>query len=262
MGQLLNAYLESYNRFLGNNYLISQDIEPELVFNNINVEFQSLAKDGQDYMFTTLISCAMAFILMVIVNSTVTVSTDSTAGEKERGTFETLLTFPIRSNEIITGKYLAISFFGIIFGICGLILALPSMSIAKNLFEMFSEISTNYSFTTILIAVVIIIISSLLSAGICMALAGNKKTYKEAQASLQVVTFLTILPMFISMLEIDSNIVSIIPLVNCGVALNNVLINNVDAMSILLMILSTIIYIVLIILYISKQYKKEETLFS
>ena len=43
---------------------------------------------------------------MAITVSATYPSTDSTAGEKERGTLETLLTFPIRSKDIIVGKFL------------------------------------------------------------------------------------------------------------------------------------------------------------
>ena len=41
---------------------------------------------------------------MIITVTAMNTSTDIIAGEKERGTFETLLTFPITSNEIIGGK--------------------------------------------------------------------------------------------------------------------------------------------------------------
>ncbi len=258
----LSAYLESYNNYLGNNYLISQDIDTEDVYKNVVIKLETLAEDNKDYFLVTLLSLSISYILMIITQSTATVATDSTAGEKERGTLETLLTFPIKSSEIITGKYLAISLFGIFFGIVSLILVVPSLSLAKVMFDMFEDINTNFSFISIVLSIIVVFIASFLSSGICMALAGNAKTYKEAQSALQFITFFSILPMFSELMELDSEYFSLIPLANCGFALNSILIGNSDLKSLLFMILSSIVYIVLIIYFISKQYKSEKTLFS
>ena len=108
----------------------------------------------------------------------------------------------------------------------------------------------------------IIIISSLLSAGIAMALAGNTKSYKEAQSALQGLSFISMIPMVIEMLEIESKYLDLIPLANCGLALNRVLTGDFTITSLLTMLISTIIYTTIIIIYISKQYKSEKTLFG
>ena len=44
---------------------------------------------------------AFVFIIMAITVSATYPATDTTAGERERGTLETLLTFPIKSRDII-----------------------------------------------------------------------------------------------------------------------------------------------------------------
>ena len=51
---------------------------------------------------------------MIVVMVCVVVVSDATSGEKERGTLETILTFPIRSSELVIGKYLATSFLSFI----------------------------------------------------------------------------------------------------------------------------------------------------
>ncbi len=260
--QYLSMYLTTYNQNLANNYLVSQDIDPELVFNNIIIETETLGEEGQDYMLMMLLSISITYILMIVVVSTSTVATDATAGEKERGTLETLLTFPIKSSEIITGKYLAIALCGIILGLTALALLVPSLTLGKTMFVAFEDFNTNISFFSIFMTICIIIIASFLSSGICMALAGNTKSYKEAQAALQSLTFLSMIPMFLELLDINSKYFDIIPLANCGLALNRVLTNDFTLSSLLVMLISTLIYIVLIIMYISKQYKSEKTLFG
>lgn len=258
----VSAYLNAYNENLANNYVISQDIDPDKVFKNIIVESKTLGEEGKDFMLMTLLSISITYILMIIVVSTSTVATDATAGEKERGTLETLLTFPIKSSEIITGKYIAIALCGIFLGIAALILLVPSLLIGKLLFVAFEEFNIDFSAFSILMTIFIIIISSLLSAGISMALAGNTKTYKEAQSALQGLSFISIIPMFVEFLDIDSQALDLIPLANCGIALNRVLTGDFTVISLLIMLISTIVYTAIIIIYISKQYKSEKTLFG
>ncbi len=258
----VSAYLTAYNQNLATNYLVSQDIDPDKVFENIIIESQTLDDEDRDYMLMTLLSISITYILMIIVISTSTVATDATAGEKERGTLETLLTFPIKSSEIITGKYIAIALCGMILGIAALVLLVPSLAIGKLLFVSFEDFNTNLSAFSIMMTIFIIVISSLLSAGIAMALAGNTKTYKEAQSALQGLSFISMIPMFLELLNIDNQVFDLIPLANCGLALNRVLTGDFTTTSLLTMLVSTIIYTTAIILYISKQYKSEKTLFG
>ena len=258
----LSAYLNGYNQYLANNNIINQGLDPNEIFNNLTVESVTLGEEGQDITLVMLLSISITYILMIIVISTSTVATDATAGEKERGTLETLLTFPIKSSEIITGKYLSISLCGIFLGLFALLLLVPSLLIGKSIYASFADFDTNFSLISILLTVFIIIISSLLSAGVCMALAGKTKTYKEAQSKLQILSFVSIVPMFVQLVDVKSDILDYIPLVNCGLALNKVLTNTFTINSLIIMLVTTIIYTVLIIIYISKQYKSEETLFG
>ena len=120
--------------------------------------------------------------------------------------------------------------------------------------------TTNFGY--ILLAILVIFLVSLLGAGVCMALAGKAKTYKEAQSSLQMISILPMIPYFLSMMEIDNIIFDFIPIANCSALLNDIVINNINIQSFLIIILTTIVYTAVILIYISKQYKSEETLFS
>lgn len=257
----LNNYLETYNNVLSNKKLIDKNIDPYLIYNNIIVNNENLGKEGVDPMVTIILSLIVTYILMIVILSCGVIATDATAGEKERGTLETILTFPIKSLELITGKYLAVSIFGIIFGIVSLLFAIPTLYISKSLFESFKDISVNIEPISMIVLVVIIIVSSLLIAGVCMALAGKSKSFKEAQSSLQAISFIPMIPYFLQLLEIDTPIFSLIPIANCGIALNDIILNNINVESLLIIIISTIVYTALIILFVSKQYKSEKTLF-
>ena len=63
----------------------------------------------------SLLGMILPFMLIVsLLMGTMYPAIDTTAGEKERGTLETLLTLPVRNTEIIIAKFLTVAFMGII----------------------------------------------------------------------------------------------------------------------------------------------------
>ena len=257
-----SSYLETYNKLLGNEELINEGINPTRIFNNITINIKSLTKDDSNMMTSMIFSLVITYLIMIVVMVCVVVVTDATSGEKERGTLETILTFPIRSSELVLGKYLATSILGFIVGLLSYLLSIPTIIIGRGLFKSYEEMVISTSIESVLLVILIIFLTALLSAGICMALAGKSKTYKEAQSSLQFISLLPMIPYFLKMMEVDNEIFNLIPIANCGSLLNDIIVNNINYKSLLIIIGTTIVYTIGILLYISKQYKKEETLFS
>lgn len=256
------TYLESYNKLLGSKELLVKNIDPNTVFNKLNIEIKSLKSENENLMTTVIFSLVITYLIMIVVMVCVVVVTDATSGEKERGTLETILTFPVRSSELVLGKYLATSILGFIVGLVSYILSIPTVIIGSKLFVSYKDMIISTKLESILLVVLVIFLTSLLASGICMALAGNAKTYKEAQSSLQFISLLPMIPYILQMLEIDNEIFNLIPIANCGSLLNEIIVNNINYNTIFTVIATTILYTVVIIFYISKQYKKEETLFS
>ena len=259
---LANSYLDSYSKMLGNKYLIDNGMDPNMVFNNIIVDSKSLNEEDTNIMSNMIFSLVISYITMIVVMVCVVVVSDATSGEKERGTLETILTFPIRSSELVIGKYLATSILSFVGGFIAYFLAIPSFLVGKEIFTSYEEITFTTSFSSILLSILVLLFTSLLASGICMALSGKAKTYKEAQSSLQFVSILPIIPYFISIMEVNNNIFQLIPIANCSSLLNDIVINKIQFQSFGIIIFSTIVYIICILKYISLQYSKEETLFS
>ena len=257
-----SSYLESYNLVLGTNYLINNNIDPTNVFNNLVIESESLTKDDTNPLLTLLFNMVITYVVMLVIMVSVVIVPDATSGEKERGTLETILTFPIKSSELVVGKYLATAILSFIVGTVSYLLSFPTLSISNKLFKSYEDIVFTTNLGYILLAILVIFLVSLLGAGVCMALAGKAKTYKEAQSSLQMVSILPMIPFFLSTMEVDNIIFDFIPIANCSALLNDIVINNINIQSFFIIILTTIIYTVVILMYISKQYKSEETLFS
>lgn len=261
---LFSMYLDSYNTYQAQSYLESIDADINQVYHNLDYTIEELP--GKNDMLNYVISFGFIFSIMAITLVATYCATDSTAGEKERGTLETFLTFPIKSNEIIIGKYLSIVISCIITSIISTILVVTSLGIAHNIFDIYNDTVFNFNFITISMGLIIMITYSIFISGICIAIASMSKSYKEAQSSLTPISMLTMVPMFLDFLNIEMNtILSMIPILNHVMLLETVFCDNLSTENILnisIMFITTIVYSIIIIKYISRQYKSEKILFS
>lgn len=255
-------YLNLYKEYLQNEKLTNNNLNPSDILNIIEIEETDLSTES--YFANYIVSYAFMFILMAITVSATYPATDSTAGEKERGTLETLLTFPIKSRDIIIGKLLSVTISSIVTGILSLILAIISFQVVNSMFSIYKTIPVVMSMSTFLISAIIIIMYSLFISGLSIAIASMSKTFKEAQSALTPLTFLAMFPGLIAfMVGIPTTrAYSIIPFLNFSMIFSDVSAGNINILNITLMIISTIVYISIIIWYIIKEYKSEKVLFG
>ena len=94
------SYLENYNSYLGHQYLTNFPVDFNKVDNSILIETQEL--EGSNEFINMILFLGIVFSIMSITLTAIYGVTDSIAGEKERGTLETILTFPIKSKEIFS----------------------------------------------------------------------------------------------------------------------------------------------------------------
>lgn len=259
---LMESYFNVYKEYLQSGYLQENNINPNDVLNIITVEEN--IKEEENMFVSYIRNYAFVFIIMAITVSATYPATDTTAGERERGTLETLLTFPIKSKDIIVGKFLAVTIASILTGIISLILAIISVAIAQNAFSIYEGLNIMFSPISILLSVIIIIAYSFFISGLCIAIASSSKTFKEAQSALTPLTFISLFPGMIAFMigVTGTPLLSIIPFINYVVVFTDTSAGNVDWLNIALMVISTIIYISIVLTYIIKQYKSEKILFS
>lgn len=258
---LAQSYLESLKSLIEANYLQSHDINLDEYNSLLTYEFGDIEK--QNFYANYMINYAFLFIIMAITVSATYPATDTTAGEKERGTLETLLTFPIKSKDIILGKLFSVTISSMITGFISLILAMGSIIYAQSTFSIYEGLSL-INPQVIFISLLIILAYSLLISGLCIAVASMSKTFKEAQSALTPLTFISFFPgMIVFMLDISNTVVlSLIPFVNYTMIFQDVVNGVYNYFYIFLMFLSTIIFISIVIFYIIKQYTSEKVLFA
>ncbi len=260
--RLVEDYFDVYKEYLQTEYLTNQEISATEILNIIQIEKDII--ETESYFVNYITNYAFLFIIMAITISATYPATDATAGEKERGTLETLLTFPICSKDIIVGKFLSVSISSIITGIISLILMLISLVVAGNMYEIYEGVEMMLPASSLIFAIVVIVAYSFLISGLCIAIASKSKTFKEAQSALTPITFISFFPGMIAfMIKIETSaVLALIPFLNFSLLFTEITNGKVDYLNIGLMILSTIIVIAVVLGIIIKQYKSEKVLFS
>lgn len=259
---LVESYFQIYKDYLQTDYLANHNVDPSEVLNIITLEENIVTEDNFFASYVT--NYAFFFIIMAITVSATYPATDATAGEKERGTLETLLTFPIKSKDIIIGKFLSVSLSSIITGVLSLVLAILSLKIANNMFSIYEGMDLMLPASSLIFALIVILAYSFLITGLCIAIASKSKTFKEAQSALTPLTFISFFPGMIAfMIGITTtNVYACIPFLNYTLIFTDITSGNINFIHILLMLISTVIIIIVILKIIIKQYKSERVLFG
>ncbi len=122
---------------------------------------------------------------------------DLTAGEKERGTFETLLSTPAAKSDIVFGKFATVFILAMTTGLLNLAsMALTSLFLITQMDAMFKDLpfSFNLPAQALVFSVVVMVPMALLLSAIMMASAVMARSFKEAQNYLTPVFMLIMLP--------------------------------------------------------------------
>ncbi|MBQ3408667.1 MAG: ABC transporter permease [Clostridia bacterium] len=259
---LASTYFEALKNNLQAQILANNDINAVEFFTMVNVDKKVVEEESM--MGSMLKSYGFLFCIMAITIAASYPATDTTAGEKERGTLETLLTFPIKARDIIVGKFLCVSISSIITGILSFTLSIVSLNVVQNSFEMFKGGGITYNVSTILCGIALIIAYGILISGISIAVASKSKTFKEAQSSLTLVMFLSFFPgMICSMISVKTTFgLALVPFLNTALIFNDATTGIFNITNIVAAFVTSIIYIAIVLYVIIKQYKSEKVLFS
>jgi len=203
------------------------------------------------------------FIMMFIFAGGMSIGTDAIAGEKERGTLATLLMTPIKKNEIVLGKVISTAFIAILSALSSFIGVLASLPFAKSMFDVGGTVS--YTINDYLMLFGILIVVALFSASLMLLASTIGKSTKEATMYAMPVYILAIFSSTFSMFnEVkDTSIyMYLIPIYNCTLGLKAIFAFEAELLPFLLVIGSSIIYIVGTILILLRMFKSERVLFA
>ena len=181
------------------------------------VEMKNIATEQQMGRFILGILVPMMLIVMVSIGG-MYAAIDSTAGEREKSTWETIMTVATSRSNIIVAKYLYVASMGSIAGLLNFIAMVFSMKAVLTPL-LGNEIGT-MAFTVPWLSVPLIMLLTILlalfiSSGM-MILASFARTFKEAQSMVTPFYVVIILPiMFLNMPGIEFSLpLAVVPVAN------------------------------------------------
>ncbi len=213
----------------------------------------------------------LPFILITgILMGAIYPAIDVMAGEKERGTLETLLTLPISNLELVMGKYMAVSFSAIvtaIFNVISILLTLVYLVTSAGLSTSELGIASfdfNKLIFPLIITVICVCLFAMVVSAISMCVCSLAKSFKDAQNYMTPITLLVMIPSYVSMIPnvVLDKFTATIPVVNISLLIKSVLSFNSDLELISLVLISNLVFVILSVVLLSKMFNSEDILFG
>ncbi len=190
---------------------------------------------------------------------------DLTAGEKERGTFEALLSTPASKLEILTGKFLTVFSLSLCTGLLNLASMLATFALQLGQLEAeFGEMTISFPpHTAITILFALIPLAFFISA-MMMSVAVLARSFKEAQNFVTPFFFLiTLPPALAAMPGTDLGpITQFLPIANVALLFKELMTASVPAETIFAVLFSTTIYALLGLLAATWIFQREDVILS
>lgn len=192
-------------------------------------------------------------------------SIDLAAGEKERGTLETLLTSPVKRIQILIGKFGVVVLTGVgsaTISLLGLYLGIRYISsIPAEFIDLIMSILEPGS---IIVLLSLLFPLSVFFAGILLSISFTAKTYKEAQSKIGPLFPVIIIPAFIGMMPgMNLNIsTALIPILNVSLATRTIIAGQADAGLLTVVYLSLAVYAAAALFLCGKTFSRESAIFQ
>lgn len=193
---------------------------------------------------------------------------DLTAGEKERGTIETILCSPVPRTHLVLGKFLIV----LLASLASALLSLTSMGVSfgllRDLLGSFGKhgpapFPLMLSAADMFAVFIMVLPMAVLFSAAQLALALFAKSYKEAQSYLTPLMFVVILPAIASMapgLELNFKL-ALVPVLNTSLVCKEIMTGTYHWNYIALIFLSSCAYAAVALTAAVKLFQREEVLF-
>jgi sodium transport system permease protein len=240
---------------------------PESLMKPFDIEQQNVVSDdkvaGESYggLITYL-------VILMCMTGAMYPAMDLTAGEKERGTMETILSSPIQRTHLVFGKFLVV----LTASLATATLSVMSMAGSFTLFSRVSKaqgiaegfpVLTMHPKTVIAVFVMAVPVAVLFSA-VLMTISLFAKTFKEAQSYLTPMTFVVIVPAIAAVLpgiELTSKL-ALVPILNVSLLCKELVTGTYHWNYIALIFFCTCLYAGIALFLAVKMFQRESVLFS
>jgi len=231
------------------------------------VQSNAAAEENSGGSFMIMMLLPMLISILIAVGG-IPAATDLVAGEKERGTFEPLLTTQSGRMSILFGKYLTVTLFSIVSVIAQFIGVVLGFMTSPGFFTMGDETGGKISFAippaALLLTILITITLGMVFAGLQLAVSTYAKSFKEAQTYLSFFIFVAMIPAYATMMMQPEDLqlyMFLVPLLNAIASLKMVLGNVIDYAKLGIALCTSAFYVIISLFFAASLFKKEKVLF-
>jgi sodium transport system permease protein len=191
---------------------------------------------------------------------------DLTAGEKERGTMETILSSPISRLDLVLGKFLLVFSASIAAAILSVTSMGTSFAILSHIHLSDSggqALQLNLGWLSVVAVFLMALPLSVLFSALLMTIALFAKSYKEAQSYLTPITFVAVIPAVASVMpgvELTPKL-ALVPILNTSLVCKEIMTGTYHWSSIGIIFASTCVYAAVALFLAVKTFQRESVLF-
>ncbi|HYW08911.1 MAG TPA: ABC transporter permease subunit/CPBP intramembrane protease [Longimicrobium sp.] len=189
---------------------------------------------------------------------------DLAAGEKERGTLETLLTAPVPSREIVMGKFLTVALLGVAAAMINLLSMLLTFQSGLFRFGQAANLSFSLPWGAALLVTAGLVPLAVLFAALFLGIAVRSQSFKEAQNALTPVQFAVIVPvMLISLPGIQfTPLLAAVPVAGVALLFRDLMSGTARLVPTLVAFGTSAVYAAIALAFAARAFGREDVLFG
>lgn len=263
----IKSLLKEYNERLRNELIEEKIGNSDEILNPVLISYIDCSSKEQN--IGSFIGQILPIMLITsILMGTIYPAIDATAGERERGTMETMMTLPIKNSELMLGKFLSVSTIAVFSALLNLLSMFGVFLFMYLSLDMSSLGFANLDLSAFIPAMLVLCaclpIFALFCSAVCLCVCLFSKSFKEAN---NYSTPVLLIFMFGSMAGMIPSIklslkTAFIPIVNITLLIKSVFILEYDWKLIAIVFFSTIFYAFTAIIIMSKLFSSEDVLFG
>ena len=204
-------------------------------------------------------------IILLCLTGALYPALDLTAGEKERGTIETILASPVARADLVLGKFLVVLSMSLTTAVLALGSFAVTLAFASSFVERLSRGGAPFSISMKAVAAVFFMVLPLavLFSAALLAIALMAKSFKEAQSYVQPLIIAAIIPAIAAILpgvELNARL-ALVPILNVSLVSKEIFTGNYQWGLIGLIFGSSCTYAAAALFVAVRQFHREEVLF-
>ena len=208
------------------------------------------------------------FVILFCLTGAMYPAIDLTAGEKERGTMETILCSPVSRTQLVLGKFLLVLTASLAAAMLSLVSLGLTMTGSKQLFSLLTPAGNAatpmaiHAQALVWVFLLVLPLAMFFSAAL-LAIALFAKSYKEAQSYISPLAIVVLLPAIISVMpgvELNAGL-SLVPVLNTSLASTEIVSGIYHWKYLALILISSCAYAAAALAIAVRLFEREEVLF-